>query len=266
MQHFPLPTSSLSSFALSPNGDHIAVWEGPLEYKLYIFNLAGQHLGTFTPEPDPGLGVRNAAWHPSGNMLAVSGWDDKIHVLNSLSWTSIAAFELTGRVPEHVSVWREPPRWIEETHGRGFLSHDQVRAPTSIQIRTGATGGLIHLEWNITGNILLARWENCPQAVHLYSFPSVPEEFRPRLQTILLHSHPVLSAQWNPIRAGSLAICCGTGAVYTWVSDKSEEVCECIGVPAKKFSTRDVRWTGDGDGMALLDKETFCYAFQVLEE
>ena len=75
-------------------------------------------------------------------------------------------------------MWREPPRWIEETHGRGFLScmsaspaisrgsrlgklDDQVKAPTSIQIRTGSTGGLLQLEWNITGSILLARWGAC---------------------------------------------------------------------------------------------------------
>jgi len=31
IQHFPLPTSSLSSFSVSPTGNHIAVWEGPLE-------------------------------------------------------------------------------------------------------------------------------------------------------------------------------------------------------------------------------------------
>lgn len=30
-QHFPLPTSSLASISLSPTGNHIAVWEGPLE-------------------------------------------------------------------------------------------------------------------------------------------------------------------------------------------------------------------------------------------
>jgi hypothetical protein len=31
IKHFPLPTSSMNSLALSPRGNHIAVWEGPLE-------------------------------------------------------------------------------------------------------------------------------------------------------------------------------------------------------------------------------------------
>ena len=30
-QHFPLPTSSFASLALSPTGNHLAVWDGPLE-------------------------------------------------------------------------------------------------------------------------------------------------------------------------------------------------------------------------------------------
>ena len=31
LQHFPLPTSSLASVSLSPTGNYLAVWEGPLE-------------------------------------------------------------------------------------------------------------------------------------------------------------------------------------------------------------------------------------------
>ena len=31
VKHFPLPTSSMSSLVISPSGNHIVVWEGPLE-------------------------------------------------------------------------------------------------------------------------------------------------------------------------------------------------------------------------------------------
>lgn len=85
----------MSALALSPTGNHLAVWEGPLEvisllssvmsakfysqYKLYILSLTGNLLGSFSPDPDPGSGIRNAAWHPSGMFLAIGGWDDKVH-------------------------------------------------------------------------------------------------------------------------------------------------------------------------------------------
>ncbi|KAG6818038.1 hypothetical protein H0H87_009193 [Tephrocybe sp. NHM501043] len=37
----------------------------------------GNTVATFSPERDPGLGIRCVAWHPSGMFLAVGGWDDK---------------------------------------------------------------------------------------------------------------------------------------------------------------------------------------------
>lgn len=83
-QHFPLPTTSLASFALSPRSEYIAVWENPLEYRLYILNLTGDVLSSFTPDPDPGQGIRCASWHPSGSMIAVGGWDDKVGIQQRL--------------------------------------------------------------------------------------------------------------------------------------------------------------------------------------
>lgn len=41
-------------------------------------SLAGDVLGNFKPDPDPGFGIRNVVWHPSDMFLAVSGWDNKV--------------------------------------------------------------------------------------------------------------------------------------------------------------------------------------------
>lgn len=87
--------------------------------------------------------------------------------------------------------------------------------------------------------------ENAPTALLIYSFPSPSERFLPKLQTVLLQSKPILHSQWNPVRPGSLALCCGTGGFYTWSNEWSsddlsgssggnEEVAECIGIPAGK--------------------------------
>lgn len=48
------------------------------QYKLHVLSIAGGIQGTFSPTPDPGFGVRNATWHPSGMFIAVGGWDDKV--------------------------------------------------------------------------------------------------------------------------------------------------------------------------------------------
>ncbi|KAI1789913.1 WD repeat-containing protein 8 [Ganoderma leucocontextum] len=340
VRHFPLPTGSISSLSLSPTGNYLAVWEGPLEYKLYIITLAGNVVATFSPEPDPGFGIRFVSWHPSGLFLAVAGSDDRVHILETLTWNPIATLDLPTRIPNGVHIWREPSGWLEATHGRGFLSYERIQAPSALpttasQVRTrptkppgrstsarpgfasssssGPTSGTTQLAFNTSGTLLLVRSAASPTAVVLYDFPhSLSSQSRqpssstsagvpnsstahigvPQLRTVLLHTQPVTTARWNPdpSRAGRLAVACGTQSVYLWSDewvaepepdpaanrrragepnpgvDVDTEVAECVGVPAQKFETRDLRWAPDGKGMVLLDRETFCCAFEVEEE
>ncbi|PPQ81698.1 hypothetical protein CVT26_007771 [Gymnopilus dilepis] len=289
VRHFSLPTTSVASLALSPTGNHVAVWEGPLEYKLHVLSLAGDLQTTFSPLPDPGFGIRTVAWHPNGMFLAVGGWDDKVHILDSISWSDVATLEMSTRLSASINftslkaVWREPAKWIETTEGRGFLScnwivDDRLQGPQVLgTIRADPTkpnpkSGVVQMDWNLTGSLLLVRFESIPNAVFLFDFPSSREKFMPKLRTVLLHSQPVLHARWNPTRKGSLVLCCGIQSIYIWSdewqgeSGEDEEMAECIGVPAKKFETRDISWAPDGKGLILFGKDQFCCAFEVNEE
>ncbi|KAF8973707.1 WD repeat-containing protein 8 [Flammula alnicola] len=265
VRHFPLPTSSFASFSLSPTGNHIAVWEGPLEYKLHVVTLTGDIL-------------TSVAWHPSGVFLALGGWDDKIRILDSLSWSDVAILELSTRLSTNLNIWREPSKWLETTEGRGFLSYDRLQGPQVLStVRADPTkpnpkSGVAQMDWNLTGSLLLVRFDNVPTAVYLFDFPSSREKFMPKLRTVLIHSQSVLHARWNPVRKGSLALCCGSQSVYIWSdewhgeSGEEEEMAECIGVPAKKFETKDLYWAPDGKGIVLLGKDQFCCAFEVAED
>jgi len=249
-----------------------------MQYKLYILTLTGQLLSTFTPEEDPALGIRNVSWHPSGSFLAVAGHDDKIHILSSLSWTSVKTQELTSRIPTGVTVWREPLNWLESSQGHAFQPYDRVQTAVSIPlIRThpekpNPKSGAIQLEWNLDGSLLLARFDNAPTSLHIYAFPAPAEPFNPRLRSVLLHNQHIMHAYWNPVRASSLLLCCGTGAVYTWNSEWEDaelnrtEMAECIGVPTKIFKVRDARWSPDGKGFVLLDDLAFCCASEATDE
>ncbi|KAI0808176.1 YVTN repeat-like/Quino protein amine dehydrogenase [Fomes fomentarius] len=326
VRHFPLPTSSLSSVSMSPTGNYIAIWEGPLEYKLYVVTLAGTVVCTFSPEPDPGFGIRAVSWHPSGMYLAVAGADDKVHILESLTWNPITTLDLPTRISSGVHIWREPTGWLEATHGRGFLSYERIQPPFTLptaasQVRAKATrpppaarsgtagavssrtgSGTTQLAFNTSGTVLLVRSATSPTAVLLYDFPnhtqaasSSSRSFSPRLRTVLLHTQPVTAARWNPDpgRAGRLAVACGSQSVYLWSDEwvvepdadtagqgaagpsrhrdavhreEDTELAECVGVPAQKFEARDLKWAPDGKGMILLNRETFCCAFEVEED
>lgn len=105
------------------------------------------------------------------------------------------------------------------------------------------------MAFNVSGTFLLVRFESTPNAVHLFAFPSPADGSRdggplvPQLKCVLLHERPVLNAAWNPIRKGSLALCCGGASLYLWSdewvgeadnSGEGEDVAECVGVPARK--------------------------------
>ncbi|KZT30673.1 WD repeat-containing protein 8 [Neolentinus lepideus HHB14362 ss-1] len=275
VRHFPLPTGSVSSLSVSPTGNHVAVWEGPLEYKLYILTLAGDLVASFAPDPDPGLGIRSVAWHPSGMFLAFGGWDEKIHILDSLSWSPVVVLELQRRVSAGTAIWREPTGWFEATQGRGFLSFERMQGSQSIPVsrpdltKAHPKNGVVQLQWNKSGTYLMARFENAPNVINIYSFPTATESFVPRLSSVLIHSNPVLQAQWNPTREGNLVACCGNRAIYTWSDEwvtengEEEEMAECIGVPARKLDVKEIKWAPDGKGLLLMDKDAFCCAFEV---
>ncbi|KAH9838777.1 YVTN repeat-like/Quino protein amine dehydrogenase [Rhodofomes roseus] len=298
VRHFPLPTALFAALSLSPTGNHVAVWEGPLEHKIYILSLAGELLGTFTPEKDPTFGVRAVAWHPVGLFLVVLGWDDKVYVLENLTWGPVATFELQSRIPTGTTIWREPLEWLEATGGRGFLSYERVQAPHTLtltprdrtkppsELSAATKSSCEHLAWNIDGTTLMVRYGGAPEAIWLYVFPSFarppdsrsapPAVMKPKLRSVLLHASAVTSAVWNPVRKASLVCATGGGAVYLWSDEwvsaspegegEAEEVAECVGVPARKFAAGALRWAPDGRGLVLLDRETFCCAFEVEEE
>jgi len=126
------------------------------------------------------------------------------------------------------------------------------------------------MEWNCNGSLLLVRWERTREAIHIYAFPQAPAEFKPSLRTVIQHRAGVRNARWNPVRAGSLVSCTGTGALYLWQDSSAdwvndEEMAECIGIPGKGFTTADVQWGPDGRSIVLQDKEMFTCAFVVEE-
>ncbi|EKM54295.1 uncharacterized protein PHACADRAFT_123237 [Phanerochaete carnosa HHB-10118-sp] len=289
VRHFPLPSSSLASVSLSPAGNVLAVWEGPLEYKIYIVTVAGDLLGTFSPEPDRGLGIRSVAWHPSGTYLVVAGWDDKIHVLESLTWGPVAVLELQSRVPSGVNVWREPANWIDATQRHGFIPYERVRPPWTLAItrpelsKAYPKSGVVQLSFNISGSLLLARFESMLNVAHIFSFPT-PQDAQshdssrsaPKLRSVLIHNQPVQSAAWNPVKSGAVALCCGCESMYLWrdesvvwdenSGEEVQEIAECVGIPAQNFNAKDVRWSPDGKGLVLLSKDAFCCAFEAEED
>jgi hypothetical protein len=88
-------------------------------------------------------------------------------------------------------------------------------------------------------------------------------------------NQPVLHARVSnapTLTGATIALCTGTGAIYIWNDDREVnesgergELAECVSVPIseRRFACKDIRWSPDGRGLILLDKDLFCAAFEV---
>ena len=130
-QAFHLAMNDVQDVVWAPDGSCLAVWEGPLEYKLQIYTPLGILRSTFLIEPDSdsslpvtrsgptteprqptkrraestdlpnvvaggGSGIRQVEWHPSSLFLAVGGGDEKVRILENMEWEEVACLDLSS--------------------------------------------------------------------------------------------------------------------------------------------------------------------------
>ncbi|KAL7278087.1 hypothetical protein ACG7TL_008057 [Trametes sanguinea] len=258
-----------------------------VRYKLYIVSLAGNVLGTFSPDPDPGFGIRMVSWHPSGKFLAVAGSDDKAGTHTGKSYlepdsnTGAADADTGRRGSFHPPNDRFPNAHEACQTSPGSTVSWKQRAIRDRALRSRSDAVGVQHHWQSVAAVLLYDFpmpSSDPSASASRSTSTSREPLVPRVRSVLLQTQPVTAARWNPepARAGRLAVACGSQSVYLWSDEwvteggtgeeEDTEVAECVGVPAQKFETRDLRWAPDGKGMILLDQKTFCCAFEVEEE
>lgn len=144
LHHFPLNTKDLIGLSWSPNGSIICTWDSCLYYQLFLYTLDGRRVASYTPYSEPhhySLGLRSVCWSPSGQFLAIGGYDQKLRLLNHMTWKTIAELDHPGIIESQVGVaiYREvekqvgpvdPPTfdafgYLVGTHSAG-IDHDQT--------------------------------------------------------------------------------------------------------------------------------------------
>ncbi|SCZ87534.1 BZ3500_MvSof-1268-A1-R1_Chr2-2g05000 [Microbotryum saponariae] len=145
-----------------------------------------------------GMGVRSIRWHPSGEYLAIGGWDGKIRILSRLGWRPMAELLHPVKVPSSVAVFEEPSSWISRTLGHGivpcksdadifsFETPSTPFNPPSVRPdldRPMPQLGVKHLAWSKSGEWLASHnreLENaggCSYAADYLSSLSLPETY-----------------------------------------------------------------------------------------
>ncbi|KAI1310189.1 WD repeat-containing protein wrap73 [Mortierella claussenii] len=283
----------------SPDGRYLVLWENPiLDFKMAVYTMDGRCVGSYGILPETegsssdsqhsgpaglssggatgggGMGVKSVCWHPGSKLLALGGYDQKIRLLNHLTWKSILEFHHTAHIKYGSStvLWRESESTVpiagsvRVQGGIEYMIADQPTWIPTVRIDTQKPNAKIGVGWcdfNCDGTLLASRNDNMPNALWIWSM----SELKPIV--IIQQQSPVRVSRWDPNSPARIAWCCvGSGYVYSWRASSTIHggVIEAVGVPAENFEVCSIKWCPDGKGLLLLDKNSFCQGFPIEEE
>ncbi|XP_061691129.1 WD repeat-containing protein WRAP73 isoform X2 [Syngnathoides biaculeatus] len=253
LRHFETETQDLAGLQWSPNGCVLAVWDSCLEYKVLLYSLDGRLLSTYSAY-EWLLGVKCVAWSPSSQFLAIGSFDEKVRVLNHITWKKIAQFEHPATINNSkVVVYREVEK--KSAPGNEELSLDNITLGSPV----------------LSSH---SKYEIHPTPVQLPVVRPDPDRANPKidnmasviwvwdvqkmsLEAVLEQTSPVRCFQWDP-RCSRLAICTGNTKVYLW----TPAGCLSVQVPGDGgFQVQSLTWHCHGDPLILLGKEELCLCY-----
>ncbi|XP_066463471.1 WD repeat-containing protein WRAP73 isoform X2 [Eleutherodactylus coqui] len=88
LRHFETDTQDLTGIDWAPNGCVLAVWDTCLEYKVLLYSLDGRLLSSYSAY-EWSLGIKSVAWSPSSQFLTIGSYDEKVRILNHVTWKPI---------------------------------------------------------------------------------------------------------------------------------------------------------------------------------
>ena len=88
MKSFSLPTVDVQGLKWSPDGRWFTVWDTPSTgFKVFIYTADGHlyrcYTGDYFDDDLMGLGVKSIEWSPSGDFLAVGGYENTVILLST---------------------------------------------------------------------------------------------------------------------------------------------------------------------------------------
>ncbi|KAM7084177.1 LOW QUALITY PROTEIN: WD repeat-containing protein WRAP73 [Ciconia maguari] len=263
LRHFDSETQDLFGIE-SPNGCVLAVWDTCLEYKILLYSLDGRLLSTYRAY-EWSLGIKSIAWSPSSQFLAIGSYDEKVRILNHVTWKKITEFEHPATINTKTIVYKEVEKSSVETERLSFpptralasslfstqSKYDISQVPGSLQcIKPVADRGkpkvgigMCGLQFQITV-FLATKNDNIPNAVWIWDIQKL------KLFVVLEQLCAIQSFQWDP-RQPRLAVCTGNSKVFLW------SPAGCVSV-AGDFQIVSLSWHSSGDSMVLLSKDNFC--------
>ncbi|XP_076596630.1 WD repeat-containing protein WRAP73 [Chaetodon auriga] len=276
LRHFETETQDLAGLEWSPNGCVLAVWDSSLEYKVLLYSLDGRLLSTYSAY-EWSLGVKSVTWSPSSQFLAIGSYDEKVRILNHITWKKITQFEHPATINNTKAVvYKEVER--RPTVGSDDLSLHNITIGTTlfntqskyeicslpVQIpvvkpdpdRANPKIGVSTLAFSPDSRYLATKNDNMASVVWVWDMQKMS------LEAVLEHTSAVRCFQWDP-RRPRLALCTGNTKLYLW----SPAGCVSVQVPTEGgFQVQSLNWHCSGDSLILLGKEQLCLCYMDQED
>eukprot|EP00468_Gymnochlora_sp_CCMP2014_P008993 CAMPEP_0167763550 /NCGR_PEP_ID=MMETSP0110_2-20121227/13449_1 /TAXON_ID=629695 /ORGANISM="Gymnochlora sp., Strain CCMP2014" /LENGTH=456 /DNA_ID=CAMNT_0007650675 /DNA_START=187 /DNA_END=1557 /DNA_ORIENTATION=+ len=293
LQSFRINTEAAEDIAWSPDDTAIAVWDTNLEYNVFVYSPDARELVNYRAYQGY-LGVKKVQWSKTGMFLSIGSFDQKLRLLNNVSWGRICEFSHDAAFvgPEAV-FYEEKEVEIEEKNDAEFTeSPSQMLAERKnntkfIASPSRKTGDKYSVEQKNPTKFVIS--EGAIEIVEVRPDPSIaglPKEGvgviswshddryiltkndnMPRalwiwdtrylcLSSIIQLQSPVRCAKWHPTE-NKLIIATGKRKIYLWTMDG----CSIVNTPIEKFRVRTVRWHPSGETFMLMDKNQFCCCF-----
>lgn len=276
LRHFETETQDLAGLEWSPNGCVLAVWDSCLEYKVLLYSLDGRLLSTYSAY-EWSLGVKSVTWSPSSQFLAIGSYDEKVRILNHITWKKITQFEHPASINNTKAVvYKEVER--RQAVGSEDLSLHNITIgstlfntqskyeiyPPPVQFpvvkpdpdRANPKIGVSSLAFSSDSRYLATKNDNMVTVVWVWDMQKMS------LAAVLEQTAAVRCFQWDP-RHPRLALCTGNTKLYLW----SPAGCVSVQVPTEGgFQVQSLNWHCSGDSLILLGKEQLCLCYMDTEQ
>ncbi|KAJ2738086.1 WD repeat-containing protein wrap73, partial [Coemansia sp. BCRC 34301] len=205
-------------------------------------------------------------------LLALGGYDQKIRVLNNLTWRPIATLvhrtqdirapvDMFTEVEIPHSLAQESEKVLSENGVRKRTRFDLEPMPASIRVTVPADvhravgerkAGVSVLEFSVEGELLVSVCDGMPNAVWVWEVAGM------RLISVVQTLRPVRSCLWSPLEK-TLAIATGGPTVCLW---KMGDGCVMYESPSSATATASaLQWNPNGESLAIMSKGLFMLGF-----
>ncbi|XP_048751589.2 WD repeat-containing protein WRAP73-like [Ostrea edulis] len=268
VKHFETETDDLTGIEWSPDSRVLAVWESPITYKILLYTLDGRCVSKFSAYENA-LGIKSLAWSPTGQFLALGSYDEKVRILNHITWKSVGTHSHPATLNEEdVVVYKEietraplpPGNDIDAPTAALFTPQSKYEvdhSPVNIPVvkpdtnRANPKLGVGMLAFSCDCRYMYTRNDNMPNTLWIWDVQKL------KLCAVLTQGAVIKCVEWDPLQP-RLSLCTGTNKLYMWSPAGSL----AVEVPVEGvFNVHSLRWHPDGNTILLLGKDQMCVCY-----